>query len=65
MPTTERRLLTDAQLAELLGVSRAHVHNLRRAGLPSIAIGRSRRYDPDACLGYLAEHGADAGRKAS
>ncbi|HXH57705.1 hypothetical protein [Iamia sp.] len=61
-PTQARAgLVRDAELAEHLAISRAMVHVLRSRGMPSVSIGRARRYDLDLCMAWLADHGADAG----
>lgn len=51
-PTTPR-LVSAAELAEHYGVSRATVYNLLDRGLPSIKIGRSRRFRLDATDAWL------------
>jgi len=38
------RLVTAAELAARWGVSRAHIYNLLDRGLPSVQIGRCRRF---------------------
>lgn len=50
--------LRDVELADELNISRAMVHKLRTQGMPSLAIGRTRRYDPDACLDWLRDQEA-------
>lgn len=40
----DRRLRDAEELAEYLGICRASVYNLLDRGLPSIKIGRSRRF---------------------
>lgn len=60
-PRARAGLVRDAELAEHLAISRAMVHVLRTRGMPSVSIGRARRYDLDAVLSWLAAHGADAG----
>jgi excisionase family DNA binding protein len=48
-------LLTTAETAELLGVSRAKVYQLMKAGLiDSVAIGRLRRIPATALDAYVA-----------
>lgn len=47
--------LRDNELAEHLGISRAMVHKMRAQGMPSLSIGRSRRFDPEAVTAWLAE----------
>jgi biotin operon repressor len=54
--TTE--YLSDAELAARLHIGRTHVHALRKQGLPSISLGRARRYDLAECVEWLREHGA-------
>ena len=45
--TDDLRLLTVPQVAEMLAISKSHVHALRATGkLKFIKIGRSTRYDP-------------------
>lgn len=48
-------LLTSAQVAEVLGVSRWHVDGLGRSGeLASVLVGsRSRRYHPDDVADFI------------
>jgi excisionase family DNA binding protein len=41
---TAHRLLTADELADHLNVSRAQVYNFLRQGLPSLKLGRSRRF---------------------
>ena len=48
-------LNTVDQQAEAWQVSRAHIYALLNRGLPSVKIGRSRRFDPNACDAWLAE----------
>lgn len=52
-PKTQQRWLRDDELAEELHISRGMIHKLRGQGLPSLSIGRSRRYDPDAVIEWL------------
>jgi predicted DNA-binding transcriptional regulator AlpA len=40
----DERYLTDVELADVLGLSRAMVHKMRGRGMPSHTFGRSRRY---------------------
>jgi excisionase family DNA binding protein len=59
MPTPDLsvdELLTDAQLCELLGISRTTVWRLRKnAGLPFGKVGRSYRYRKADVLAWIAE----------
>lgn len=38
------RLVSASELADHYGVSRAHVYNLMNRGMPSVKLGRSRRF---------------------
>lgn len=49
------RLITANELAERWGISRASIYNLIHRGLPSVKIGRARRYDPTACDAWLTD----------
>lgn len=50
-------MLTAAQLATHMSVSVRHVERCAAAGMPSISVGaRAKRYDPAACLAWLAEN---------
>jgi hypothetical protein len=43
-----------------LAVSVRHVERCAAAGMPSISVGaRAKRYDPAACLAWLAEHSGE------
>lgn len=50
--------LRDAELADELGISRAMVHKLRCAGMPSLAVGRARRYNAAECVEWLRHRDA-------
>ena len=55
------QLLTATEVATALGVSRAHIYNLLNRGLPSVKVGRCRRFrmaDVDAWLD--AQNGGEA-----
>ncbi|QYG93461.1 helix-turn-helix domain-containing protein [Iamia sp. SCSIO 61187] len=52
MPTTGHWLRTD-ELALFLGISERMVRKLLAQGMPSLTIGRARRFDPDRCLAWL------------
>lgn len=54
-----RRWLTDRELAAELHISRAMVQKLRRAGMPSLAIGSARRYNPEAVVAWLRRRADD------
>lgn len=48
------RLMTAEQVAELLGMDVEWVWKMsRRGAIPTITLGRSRRYRRDAILGWL------------
>ena len=56
------RLLTVAEVAELLRVSNMTVYRLLKAGeLPSVRIGKSFRVREDDLDAYLAERYTEAG----
>jgi hypothetical protein len=46
-------LLTGAQMAAKIGVSRSKLHFLRVAGLPSIKVGDTYKFEPRAVMEYL------------
>ena len=43
-PAEEPRLVSAAELASQWGVTRATIYNLLKRGLPSVSIGRCRRF---------------------
>jgi hypothetical protein len=51
-------LLTGKQVATILGMSadwvRAHASGRRRPILPSVKLGKARRYEPDAVQSFIA-----------
>ena len=50
-------LLTLAELAAHLHVSTRHLERCAARGMPSIPVGaRAKRYDPAACLAWLAQN---------
>lgn len=51
--TTQAHWLKDDELAQYLGISPSMVRKLMSQGMPSLLIGRARRFDPDACLAWL------------
>jgi hypothetical protein len=51
-PTTQRALLDKATLAHELACSVATIDRMSREGMPFVAVGRTRRYDPDACRAW-------------
>ena len=46
-------LVTAAELASRWGVSRAHVYNLMKRGLPSVKVGNARRFRPSQADAWL------------
>jgi hypothetical protein len=50
-------LLTGAQMATKLGVSRSKLHFLRIEGMPAIRVGTVYKFEPAAVLQYLREKG--------
>ncbi len=57
------RLWTAEKVAELLGVSHEYVWQLSREGrIPTVSLGRSRRYRRDSVLAWLAEIESPGGR---
>ncbi len=50
------RLLTADQVARLLGVPKSWVYRQsREGGIPSVTLGRYRRYRPEAIANWLKE----------
>ncbi len=45
--------ISEKELARHLGISPRHLHNLRRAGLPHISLGKSIRFDRAEVETYL------------
>lgn len=57
------RLLTAKQLSAILGYPRGRIYELERRGeIPSIRLGRARRFDGDAIAAWL-ESGGTSGRE--
>lgn len=50
------KLWTIDQVASYLGCTTRHVHNLLRAGLPHLYLGRLLRFDPQEIRDYLLKH---------
>ena len=51
-------LLIDKQiLAHRLGVSAAHIDNLRKRGLPTVMVGEAVRFEPARVLTWLRSQG--------
>jgi excisionase family DNA binding protein len=49
--------LRSCEVLALLKVSRPTLHRLVAAGLPSVSIGRVRRFDREAVLRWIAKRG--------
>lgn len=45
--------LNGDELADHLAISPGMVRKLLHQGMPSMTIGRARRYDADACIAWL------------
>lgn len=59
----ESPLWTAHEVAELLGVSHEYVWQLSREGrIPTVSLGRSRRYRRDSVLAWLAKIESPGGR---
>ena len=54
---SERVLLDRAELGLALGCSPSMVDKLRRAGMPSVMLGSSPRFEVQDCLGWLRAGG--------
>ena len=54
------RLITADDLAERWSCSRSYIYLLLDAGLPSLKLGRSRRFRPADVDAWLTEHVAGA-----
>lgn len=60
---TDGCLWTAHEVAELLGVSHEYVWQLSREGrIPTVALGRTRRYRREAILAWLEEIESPGGR---
>jgi hypothetical protein len=51
----EKHFLTRAELADRYAITQATVSNLVNRGLPSLKLGRARRFDPAACDAWLLD----------
>jgi excisionase family DNA binding protein len=61
---TDRRLLAAEDVAAMLGVSRAWVYEQsRRGAIPTVTLGRYRRYRRDAIEAWVCDLEAAAGRR--
>jgi excisionase family DNA binding protein len=53
---SRRRLLTAADVADMLGVTAAWVYEQSRAGrIPTVTLGRYRRYRPEAIRRWVEQ----------
>lgn len=50
------------ELAQRLRTSRAHIYNMIPLGLPSVKIGRSRRFISDEVDAWIRERNAESAR---
>ncbi|MEZ4588692.1 MAG: helix-turn-helix domain-containing protein [Gemmatimonadales bacterium] len=64
VPTgSECSLWTAQDVAALLGVSHEYVWQLSREGrIPTVSLGRSRRYRPESILAWIEEIESPSGR---
>lgn len=61
--SSESSLWTAHEVADLLGVSHEYVWQLSREGrIPTVSLGRSRRYRPESILAWLEEIESPGGR---
>ena len=51
----DRRYVDAKTLARRYGISRQGIYNLMSAGMPSVSIGRNRRFDPVLTDAWIAE----------
>jgi site-specific DNA-cytosine methylase len=59
------RFLSERELTRALGLSRTTLWRLRREGLPTLAVGRSVRYDLNKVSEWLAAEGSDEAHGAA
>lgn len=56
-------LWTAHEVADMLGVSHEYIWQLSREGrIPTVSLGRSRRYRPESVLSWLEEIESPGGR---
>jgi excisionase family DNA binding protein len=61
--SSERSLWTAHDVADLLGVSHEYVWQLSREGrIPTVSLGRARRYRRESILAWLGEIESPGGR---
>ncbi len=53
----EKATLGGSELAKRIGVSRTKIHHLRHAGMPSLKVGDTYRFELKSCLAWLRERG--------
>lgn len=56
LSTFPEKLWTVDEVAAYLKCTTRHVHNLLRAGLPHLYLGRLLRFDPSEVRDYLLRH---------
>ena len=56
LPSPSENLWTVDQVATHFGCTVRHVHNLLRAGLPHLYLGRLLRFDPAEVRDHLLKH---------
>jgi excisionase family DNA binding protein len=62
-PSSENSLWTAHEVAGLLGVSHEYVWQLSREGrIPTVSLGRARRYRRESILAWLEEIESPGGR---
>ncbi len=54
-PKVPEQLLTVADVARILGLSRVKVYALLKSGLPSVKIDGSRRFQPDKVQAWIEQ----------
>jgi excisionase family DNA binding protein len=60
---SESSLWTAHKVADLLGVSHEYVWQLSREGrIPTVSLGRTRRYRPESILAWLEQIESPGGR---
>lgn len=52
----QAKLVDKATLAKQLGCSAGHIDNLRKLGLPTVALGQAVRFEPEAVIAWLRQH---------
>lgn len=54
-PKSPKLLIDSNELAELLSVSKSTIINLRKQGMPTIKIGDSIRFEPEAVMQFVKQ----------